>query len=55
MKALALILVLALAGCQAAAPVGPRGPEMPTGTGPVQHEPGFSRVCHEQPHQGICP
>jgi hypothetical protein len=52
---LAAVLFLPLAACQAPPPAAPRGPEMPAGTGPVQYEEGFSRLCQQHPHQGTCP
>lgn len=53
----ALAVVLLLAGCSQPGTPEAHGPLMPTGTGYVQHEPGFSRLCADPANwgRGTCP
>lgn len=50
-----LALATVLIGCAAPPVPASRGPDMPQGTGAVQHEPGFSRFCHDNPGVSTCP
>lgn len=54
MRAVILAVVVMLSGCQSAPPAvhAPRGSEMPRGTGPVQYEPGLSRLCQQDGYEG---